>query len=219
MRERDPDVASGDPPTLDVRLGDAGRSGLTGTAPAELYPRLRRDPEGVTLAPDGRPMEDQPAWRTDFPIDWPRDHYVERREFVKFLFLTSLAFTAGQLWIAAQRWRRGPRVHPPSRVASLADLPVGSARTFSYPGPDHPCLLVRTGEDAVVAYGQECTHLSCAVVPSVEQGLLRCPCHQGWFDLATGRPLAGPPRRPLSLVRLELRSGEVFATGIEERTA
>src|SRR5579875_3286117 len=30
-----------------------------------------------------------PAWRQDFPIDWPQDHYVARRDFTKFLVLTA----------------------------------------------------------------------------------------------------------------------------------
>ena len=57
------------------------------------------------------------------------------------------------------------------------------------------------------------------VVPQVERGRFHCPCHEGTFDLATGRPLAGPPRRPLPRVRLELRGDRVFAVGVEERTA
>jgi Rieske Fe-S protein len=56
-------------------------------------------------------------------------------------------------------------------------------------------------------------------VPRVEQGDIRCPCHEGYFDLATGRPLAGPPQRPLTRVRLEVRGNELFATGVEERTS
>ena len=63
---------------IDARIDTPGREGLTGTAPASVY-RPLRDPEQVTTAPDGRPMEGQPAWRTDFPIDWPQDAYVERR--------------------------------------------------------------------------------------------------------------------------------------------
>jgi Rieske Fe-S protein len=55
-------------------------------------------------------------------------------------------------------------------------------------------------------------------VPRVEEGVIRCPCHEGIFDLASGRPLAGPPRRPLSRVRLDVRGGDLFAVGIEERT-
>jgi Rieske Fe-S protein len=38
------------------------------------------------------------------------------------------------------------------------------------------------------------------------------------FDLQTGRPIAGPPRRPLIRIRLQVRSGDIYAIGIEERT-
>src|SRR5262245_22511247 len=205
--------------SLDVRLDAPAREGLTGTAPASLYARLV-DAEQITLAPDGRPMDQQPAWRTDFPIDWPQDHYVERRDFMKFMVLTSLAFAVGQLWIAAHGWWRRLSSEPGGRrIASLADVPVGGAITFSYPGDDDPCLLVRPADGALVAYGQKCTHLSCAVRPRVDEGILQCPCHEGSFDLASGRPIAGPPRRPLSRVRLEVRGGEILDAAVEDRTA
>ena len=55
--------------------------------------------EVISIAPDGRPAKDQPAWRRDFPLDWPEDEYRSRREFVAFLMLTSAAFVAGQFWI------------------------------------------------------------------------------------------------------------------------
>jgi Rieske Fe-S protein len=203
---------------LDVAITPPGREGLTGTAPAGIYKPVR-DGELMTLAPDGRPMEEQPAWRTDFPIDWPQDHYVERRDFVNFLFLTSLAFTVGQVWIAGQNWWRRRRGQPPiARVATLDQIPVGGVLTFTYPTPDDPCVLVRPSENAMFAYNQKCTHLSCAVRPRVREGVIHCPCHEGYFDLATGRPLSGPPRRPLALVHIEVRRNQVFATGVEERT-
>jgi Rieske Fe-S protein len=172
----------------------------------------------ITQAPDGRPMDEQPAWRTDFPIDWPQDHYVERRDFMKFMVLTSLAFTVGQFWIALESWWRTRGADAPVRIAAVDDLPIGATRTFAYPSAEDPCVLVRPTRNTVVAYNQKCTHLSCAVIPDVEQGVIRCPCHEGLFDLATGRPLAGPPRRPLTRVRLDIRGGEIFAAGVEERT-
>jgi nitrite reductase/ring-hydroxylating ferredoxin subunit len=179
-----------------------------------------RDADHVTIAPDGRPMDEQPAWRTDFPIDWPADHYVERRDFMKFMVLTSLAFTVGQFWIAIQNWwgGRGAR-HETVRLASIGDVPVGTTRTFAYPTEHDPCILIRPDERTFVAYSQECTHLSCAVVPRIEDGVIRCPCHDGLFDLTSGRPIAGPPRRPLSVVRLQIRGSDIFAAGVEERTA
>jgi nitrite reductase/ring-hydroxylating ferredoxin subunit len=204
---------------LDVRIDTPAREGLTGTTPANVY-RPIRDTERVTMAPDGRPMEEQPAWRTDFPIDWPQDHYVERRDFMKFMVLTSLAFAVGQFWIAGQNWWRRRRGQTEiRRIAALDEVPIGGAMTFTYPSEHDICLLVRPAEQVVVAYGQKCTHLSCAVRPRIEEGLLQCPCHEGLFDLATGRAIAGPPRRPLSLVRLQIRDGEIFATRVEERTA
>jgi Rieske Fe-S protein len=203
---------------LDATIDSPGREGLTGTAPANLYKPFERA-EQITLAPDGRPIEQQPAWRTDFPIDWPQDQYVERRDFMKFMVLTSFAFMVGQFWIAAQNvWRRRAGQLEIKHIAALADIPVGAVLTFAYPGPRDSCVLVRTSESTVVAYGQECTHLACAVRPQPEHGVLECPCHHGYFDLASGRPLSGPPRRPLPMVRVDVRGGQIYATGIELRT-
>ena len=199
---------------IDPAINDAAREGLTGTAPASVYLPLR-DAEQITRPPDGRPIELQPAWRTDFPIDWPQDTYVERRDFMKFMVLTSLAFTVGQFWIAGQNWWRRRRGAPPiARIAALSEVPIGSVRTFTYPTEHDPCVLIRPAADALLAYNQKCTHLSCAVIPKVDEGVIRCPCHEGLFDMATGRPMAGPPQRPLERIVVEIRGGDIYATGV-----
>ena len=165
--------------------------------------------------PDGRPLSEQPKWRRDFPIDWAEDDYVSRRDLVKFIVLTSAAFAVGQSWLVLKSLfeRRGPAT-PVLPIAQVDELPVGGAKTFVYPEGSTPRLLVRTGARAFVAYDQQCTHLLCPVVPVVMDGRLHCPCHNGWFDLQTGRPLAGPPRRPLPRILLEVREGVVYATGV-----
>src|SRR5688500_14380270 len=105
---------------LDALIASPGREGLTGTTPATLYKPLPvRDQ--ITLPPDGRPPEAQPQWRKDFPIDWPQDQYVARREFSKFMVLTSLAFAAGQVWIGEQNSIRRRRGRPEKRRAAAAD--------------------------------------------------------------------------------------------------
>src|SRR5262249_19143263 len=81
-----------------------------------------------------------------------------------------------------------------------------------------PCLLVRLDEATLVAYSQACTHLSCAVVPRVAEGVLHCPCHEGYFDLLTGRNIAGPPPRPLPKILIGIQGADVFATGGEATT-
>ena len=202
---------------LDPRIDSPGREGLTGSTRASAYERLR-EPGDVTLAPDERPMEQQPQWRQDFPVDWPRDHYVARRDFTKFLVLTSGAFAVGQGWIAAKSTRRKRSPLPaPKRIAALADLALGSAAVFDYPGEHDPCLLIRTEDGELLAYSQKCTHLSCAVVPRLAEGVIHCPCHEGYFDLQTGRNIAGPPPRPLTRIGLELRGEDVYAVSVERR--
>lgn len=178
------------------------------------------DAQRQSVPPDGRPYSEQPKWRRDFPIDSSEDDYVARRELVKFLVLTSAAFSVGQLWIGFKSLFQARAAAPPAvAIADVDELAVGGALTFTYPEGSTPRLLVRTGPDAFVAYDQLCTHLLCPVVPAVVEGRLHCPCHNGWFDLDTGRPLAGPPRRPLPRVLLEVRDGVVYAVGVEERTA
>lgn len=170
-----------------------------------------------SVPPDRRAPEEQPRWRRDFPIDWSEDDYVSRRELVKFIVLTSGAFAVGQMWIAFKSVLGRAGASPePAPIATVDELAVGGAKTFEYPSGSTPRLLVRTGPNAFVAYDQQCTHLQCPVVPAVAQGKLHCPCHNGWFDLETGHPLAGPPRRPLPRVVLDVREGTVYATGIEE---
>ena len=108
---------------IDPLVDSPGREGLTGTAPATLYkPLPERDQ--ITLPPDGRPPSEQPPWRQDFPIDWPQDQYVARRDFSKFMVLTSFAFVVGQVWIGVQNWFRRRRGTPPiAKVADLAAVP------------------------------------------------------------------------------------------------
>jgi Rieske Fe-S protein len=167
--------------------------------------------------PDGRPLSEQPRWRQDFPTDIPADDELTRREFTKFLVLTSGAFVAGQCWIGLMTVL-GEVALPEKRIAVAADVEPGDVIEFRYPMEDDPCLLIGLAGGRLVAYGQQCSHLSCAVIPQLDQGQLHCPCHNGSFEVNEGRPVAGPPRRPLVRILLAVRSGIIYATGVERRT-
>ena len=212
-------VPSDDPyAPLDTAVNSPGREGLAGTTPSNVYKPLP-EREQITIPPDWGPLHYQPGWRKDFPIDWPQDHYVARRDFTKFLTLTSLAFVVGQLWIGVQNaWRRSRGKPPVRKVTTLAALPVGATLQFSYPGEHDSCILVRLGPDHVVAYSQKCTHLSCAVIPRPAKGQIHCPCHEGYFDIETGDVIAGPPSRPLPRILLQRRGDDIYATGVEWKT-
>src|SRR5262245_64128037 len=101
--------------------------------------------------PDGRPHSEQPRWRQDFPIDVPEDGALARREFTKFLVLTSGAFVAGQCWIGLMSLLRDDRPLPEKRIALQADVPPGGVVEFHYPTEDAPCLLIRLGDGRLVA--------------------------------------------------------------------
>jgi Rieske Fe-S protein len=162
---------------------------------------------------------EHPQWIKDFPINVSQDNYVARRDFTKFMVLTSFAFVVGQVWIGVKTLL-GSRASKPATmvIAQLKDIAPGSSIIFKYPTDKDPCLLMRTEGGQLLAYSQKCTHLSCAVIPLLEEKQIFCPCHEGRFDLATGRPIAGPPRRPLPRIDLEVHDGVVYATGVEVST-
>lgn len=167
--------------------------------------------------PDGRPRREQPRWRRDFPVETSADADVTRRDFARFLGLISGGLAVGQLWILLLSKLRRAKL-PAREIARVDDVPVGGATVFHYPGPDDPCLLLRRGPREFVAFSQRCTHLACAVQPEPGGERLHCPCHRGYFDAADGRPLAGPPERPLPRITLALEGDSIVATDVELRT-
>ena len=80
-------------------------------------------------------------------------------------------------------WWRKVRVYNRSVIAKLGEIPVGGVKLFQYPDQGEQGIMIRTAEDAYVAYSQKCTHLSCAVFYSRENNRLECPCHQGYFSV------------------------------------
>ena len=167
------------------------------------------------IAPGCTGCENTPKWRTDFPIEWEGDHYVSRREMVKFLTLGSLLLAAAN-WVTALGARFLRQGTYAEKMIGRTDLlqPNGSF-LFRYPTEQDPCIAVRAADGRLVAYSQVCTHLSCAVVYNGEQDKLLCPCHKGAFNVAEGAPVGGPPTRRLPRIHIEQRGEELFATGVE----
>lgn len=156
----------------------------------------------------------EPPWREEFSVFAQDERYVNRRQFAKFLTLTSLAMAVGNVWILARSWLFREPAHPPRKIAVAGEIPVGGVKLFTYPTENDPCLLVRLDEATYVAYSQVCTHLSCAVYFSAATRRLECPCHNGSFSVADGSVIAGPPPRPLPQVVLERRGATLVATGM-----
>jgi Rieske Fe-S protein len=154
-------------------------------------------------------------WKAEFSINAADERYVNRRQFTKFLVLTSLAMFSGNLWILVRSWLRSKPIFPAAVVAQADEISIGGVKLFTYPKPHDNCILIRTGPETYVAYSQKCTHLSCAVYYSQKANRLECPCHEGYFSVKDGSVLQGPPPRPLPRITLEKRGNELVAVGID----
>ena len=154
-------------------------------------------------------------YQQDFPIEWEGDHYVSRREMVKFLTLGSLLLAMAN-WATAFGRKLLRRDSSEVKLLGPASaLDQNSAMLFRYPTAESPCIAIRTPQGELVAYSQVCTHLSCAVVYDKNENQIVCPCHRGIFNVDRGAPVAGPPTRPLPRVKIEQRGDQIYATGLE----
>src|SRR4051812_43242501 len=108
----------------------------------------------------GQNMTDKPdversTWREEFSVDAPEDAYVLRRQFTKFLVLTSFGMACGNgwIWIRSLLAKERP-AYPEVIVAHASELGAGRVKMFSYPGPQDPCILVRRANGALAAFSQ-----------------------------------------------------------------
>jgi Rieske Fe-S protein len=154
-------------------------------------------------------------FQADFPYERDEEAQVTRREFCNFLGVTSAALFLGAGGFAAKAAldARKSESFSAAQIDGAEALGPNSSLNFSYPTERDSAILIRTADGAYHAYGQKCTHLSCPVYYSRDHQRLECPCHEGAFDAATGNVLYGPPPRPLDTIEVELRGGQLWATG------
>lgn len=150
-------------------------------------------------------------WRAEFPYHWDADDLVARRELLHFAVYTSGALFSITALLALLGLVRKPRRNR-SRAGEVAE---GQAVYFRYPAPDDEAVLLHLPGGRFVAYGQKCTHLSCAVYYQPEKERLFCPCHDGAFSPLTGDPEAGPPQRRLPRILLRREGDMLYAIGRE----
>jgi Rieske Fe-S protein len=131
------------------------------------------------------------------------------------LLSTTLLASTGLLSLANWFRRKSAAQFAPVLIASVHEVPIGSAKLFSYPTEHDPCLLIHLSEDQFAAYSQKCTHLSCPVVFKAKENEFFCPCHAGRFAVGDGRVLGGPPQRPLPRILLNVSGNEIWATGVQ----
>lgn len=61
----------------------------------------------------------------------------------------------------------------------------------------------------VKVFSSTCSHLACNVIWNKDTRMFECPCHTGRFD-SNGQPVAGPPKKPLSLLPHKVEEGKLL---------
>lgn len=181
----------------------------------KLSETIKRVVANETLSDEGDVRAATAPFQAEFPYERDEEAQVTRREFCNFLGLTSAALFFGAAGFAGKAVldARQSESLAVARIDGADTLAPNSSLNFTYPTDRDSAILIRTADGAYHAYGQKCTHLSCPVYYSRDHLRLECPCHEGAFDVATGAVLYGPPPRALDMIQVEVRDGEVWATG------
>jgi chlorite dismutase len=121
---------------------------------------------------------------------------------------------AGSVQAVARRPVRADGYTP---VASLADLPAGSARRVYAAG--EAVALFRV-DGTVYAIANRCTHARASLSEGTvdpARCAVTCPWHEGTFSLETGQVLSGPPSLPVATYRVKLEGDTVLIAPAEAR--
>ena len=135
---------------------------------------------------------------------------ISRRSFLDWLLTGGLiawaiGFVAPVLSYVWPAQRRGPSTQTVS-AGKVTDFPEWQAKIVAVSG--HPVIVIHTPQ-GFRAFSAICTHLGCVVGWDAQRRQIACPCHGGFFDL-DGRPVAGPPPRPLAEQGVVVVNGEVM---------
>lgn len=148
------------------------------------------------------------------PVHRKENRGVNRRGFLGILSVLTAGMAAAAVPAMALVKEEGAGAADPTvAVCRLDEIAPGGVVNFAYPDAHHPALLVRLTTGELRAYNNKCTHLECPVYYVKGEDKLRCPCHEGEFDVASGKAVAGPPKRQLTGIRLSVADGVVYAIG------
>ncbi len=149
---------------------------------------------------------------------------VGRRAFLERVIWTTtglaggtLGAVAGGYLIGGMRPSEGVRWIP---LIRLADIIPGQPVHLPYRAlvPDAWRTVWLSGsvwlargaaESDITIFDPRCTHMGCPYEWRTGEGVFKCGCHGGVFDIE-GRVLAGPPSRPLDRLKSRVVDGELY---------
>jgi quinol---cytochrome c reductase iron-sulfur subunit, bacillus type len=150
----------------------------------------------------------------------PEDVAPDRRCFVKTMGLlgatTILAGVPTVAYVVAPALQRGGDKW--IELADVSNLEPGQVKMLVYelvvkdgwktlPMRDFVWVKAKDGGELTV-FSYTCPHLGCNVVWRDDCDGFECPCHSARFD-GDGRPLSGPPSRPLTVLAHRVEDGKL----------
>jgi arsenite oxidase small subunit len=148
--------------------------------------------------------------------------HLSRRKFLQSSTATALLFMAG----CKNPNQKGEKVSYPSvKIGNSKTLKLNEPVTFNFPDAESPCVLVKTGGEAVdgigsrkdiVAFSTLCTHMGCPTTYSKKR--LVCRCHYSMFDVSrNGQSYQGLASQwiPQIVLREDPATGDIFAEGVQ----
>lgn len=137
----------------------------------------------------------------------------DRRNVLSALLAGSLAAFTGSILYPVWRYLIPPvgaEPKPANVVAGTIDeLKPNSGKIFRF--GNEPGILIKTRQGELKAFTATCTHLACTVQYREDLEHIWCACHNGHYNL-NGINIAGPPPRPLTPFRVNIKGEQVFAS-------
>lgn len=97
-------------------------------------------------------------------------------------------------------------------VCKVSELPPGSGKNFRFGSV--PAIVIHTQDGLLHAFKATCTHLGCTVQFRPDKQCIYCACHGGEYDASTGKNIAGPPPKPLPLLKAEIVDGKIIVSRV-----
>lgn len=136
---------------------------------------------------------------------------ITRRDFLKLLKGAGALAGVGMVATPVVAYFYPPKLEEmptePVLVCPAAELPVGQSKIVKF--GRYPALIINL-PDGLKAYSAVCTHFACIVKWNPDTQRLECPCHEGYFSVADGSVISGPPPAPLMTLETEVVDGQIY---------
>jgi Rieske Fe-S protein len=91
-------------------------------------------------------------------------------------------------------------------LAATSDIPVNKGMLFEA----DEYIVTQPKAGTFVGFDSLCTHEGCPVDVFDTPGEMDCSCHDSKFKLDTGKPFAGPAKKPMPKKPIIVENGQIY---------